>query len=309
MPIERSFDVVIIGGGPAGMSAAVWCEDLGLSCCVIERSSSLGGQLNWIHAPIRNYPGIEAATGNDLLERFRTSLPKTTTYLFNEAVESLIQVDLAVSLVSGERIKSKAIVLATGIRRRKLGVSGEEEFKGLGILDSGAKAKNEVSGKNVVIIGGGDAALENASMLSETASKVMVIHRRASLAARAEFLATVAIRPNVELLMSAKVVSINGDDKVRSVSYQNEDAQNESLIDADAVLIRIGVEPNSEIVKAIVDLDARGYVVVDRECMTSVPDIYAIGDVSNQIAPTIASAVGDAATAIKSIRSRVSTGK
>lgn len=303
MPIERSFDVVIIGGGPAGMSAAGWCDDLGLSCCIVERSSCLGGQLGWIHAPISNYPGINAANGNDLLERFRNCLPGAIDYLFNETVDSLLPGDPVVSSASGECISGKAIVIATGVRRRKLGVAGEDEYVGRGILDSGAKAKDKVEGKKVVIIGGGDAALENASILSKTASKVTVIHRRAAFSARAEFLESVANRSNVEMLLSSKVISINGDDKVRSVTYRHEDAQDERVIDADAVLIRVGVEPNSELVRGIVDLDTRGYVVVDRNCRSSVPGFYAIGDVSNPTAPTIAGAVGDAATAIKSIRS------
>ncbi|HMT07014.1 MAG TPA: NAD(P)/FAD-dependent oxidoreductase [Pyrinomonadaceae bacterium] len=299
------FDIVIAGGGPAGMAAAIWCADLGLSCCLIEGSSSLGGQLGWIHAAITNYPGIVAENGADLLRRFESSLPNNIDRVYGSRVVSIDAAELAVTLDSGRTLTCRSIILATGIRRRRLGIQGEVEFLGKGILDSGSKAKSNVSGKRVVIIGGGDAAIENALILSESAAKVTVIHRRAGFSAREEFLEPATKRSNVELITSSELLSINGDDVVKTTTFRSNASDQSREIDADAVLIRVGVEPNSEFVEGIVDLDPRGYIVVDRNCMTSISNVFAIGDVSNPAAPTIAGAVGDAATAVKSAFSRL----
>lgn len=300
------FDVVIIGGGPAGISAAVWCNDLGLSCSLLERGSSLGGQLEWIHAKISNYPGIEAENGREMLARFEQSLASSVVRQLNVCAASIDAGGLGVSLDDGRQIAARAIILATGIRRRRLGILGEAEFIGRGVLDSGSKARHEVAGKNVVIVGGGDAALENAVMLSESASKVTLIHRRREFSARQEFADCVRDLGNVEMKMGSELISINGDEVIRSVTCRPNDGGQPAEIPADAVLIRIGVEPNSEIVRDIVAVDARGYVIVDRNCMSSAKNIFAIGDVSNPTAPTIAAAVGDGATAAKAALSLLS---
>lgn len=298
--VLQEFDVVVVGGGPAGMTAAIWCADLGLTCCVLESGPALGGQLHWIHAPIKNYPGILAENGVDLLRRFESSLPIPIAVELNARVSSIDVETLSVTLESGLVKRGRAIVLATGISRRKLGVAGENEFVGRGILDSGSRARNEVAGKRVVIIGGGDAAFENVTILSKTAEMVTLIHRRPEFTARAEFLDAVNPLSNVEIVTAAELISINGDQVVNSVTYRHLAGSEHHTVEADAVLIRVGVKPNSELVAPFADRDDRGYVLVDRNCMSSAKNIFAIGDVSNPTAPTIASATGDAANAVKS---------
>ena len=297
---ELSCDVIIIGGGSAGISASIWCSDLGLSSILFEGSAEIGGQLLKINAPISNYPGVAAANGNEMRNKFETSLRAAfLNILCNEKVVSIEPESLTVITEIGTRHTSRFIVIATGVRRRTLGVKGEIEFLGRGVLASGVGSKDLLHGKSVVIVGGGDAALENATILSKVAETVTLIHRRDKFSARTEFVDQLSAISNLKILKSAKVVSINGTDAVESITFVELETNLESTIPSDAVLIRVGVVPNTDFLANAVETDENGYIVVDRSCQTNRPGVFAIGDISNKTAPTIAGAVGDAATAIK----------
>jgi len=156
-------DVLIIGGGPAGLSALLWCQDLNMSALLVESGDELGGQLLKIYNPITNYPGRFARDGREMAEHFLASLGDLTGRVrLNSKVVSFDAGNILATLESGEVLKARAAIIATGVRRRKLGIPGEDDFVGRGILESGAKDRESVKGKRVAIIGGGDAALENA---------------------------------------------------------------------------------------------------------------------------------------------------
>ncbi len=298
---NSKFDVIIIGGGPGGLSAALWCADLDLNAVVIERNGEFGGQMLWTHDRIKNYPGIEAANGRELRDRFLRQVQTTEVQCITGA--NVIAADLAlrnVGLADGKELSAESIIIATGIRRRKLGIAGEDEFCGWGILDSGVTAKDEVAGKAVVIVGGGDAALENAIILSENARSVAIVHRRSEFTARKDFLDRAAKIPSVSYHMDCRLSEIKGDDRVGSVVLSDE-AKGEFSVEADYVLIRIGVEPNSAFLQGQIDMDEAGYINVDRQCATSLEGVYAIGDIANPVSPTIATAVGMGVTAAKVI--------
>ena len=157
----------------------------------------------------------------------------------------------------------------------------------------------------MAIIGGGDAALENAVILAEFAEKIYVVHRRDSFSARESFTARADADPKVEFLLETAVTAISGDDRVTSIVIQNTGRS--TVVDVDAVLIRIGVEPNSDLLLGKTDLDKRGYVLVDTNGQTSLPNVYAVGDVANPISPTIATAVGGGSAAAKSIYGQTHT--
>lgn len=294
-------EVLIVGGGPAGMSAALWCAELGLKATLIEKRPHLGGQLHWIHNPIENYPGLAAANGAEILNRFDSSLKGLD--LAQVAACGIVELDLdrmeAVD-ANGTEISAGAIVLATGIRRRKLGVPGEDAFVGKGIIESGSKDRRLAKGRRVAVVGGGDAAAENALMLAEFAERVFLVHRRSALSARDRFSEELARNHRIELLMNRNVIEIGGDDSLEWIEL-NVVGSASNRIAVNGLIVRIGVEPNSELVTGQLDLDADGYVVVDSQCRTSAKNVFAIGDVANPVAPTIASATGMAATAIKSI--------
>jgi thioredoxin reductase (NADPH) len=295
------FDVIVVGGGPAGMSAALWCSDLGLSCILIEKDAEFGGQLQRIHNPITNYLGLPAKNGREMLERFERSL---TNAVFEKSlsaeVSSIAAENIGVTLADGRVLAGGAIIIATGVRRRMLGVPGEIEFQGKGILGSGAKDPASARGKNVVIVGGGDAAIENTLILSKYAASVKVVHRRDEFSARESFMQQIPSLKNVELIRGAEVVSINGSESIRSIEIKDSLATT-LILPADEILIRIGVVPNSELVRGVVELDNKGYVDVDNACRTSRSGIFAIGDVTGSLSPTISTAAGMGATAAKAI--------
>ncbi len=295
-----NYDVVIIGGGPAGAAAALWCVDLELRSIVVEAEAELGGQLLRTYGPITNYPGIITANGRELRDIFARQLNETDLLTRCSAKVAAVNADeRTVTLADGSAIAGRTIIVATGVRRRRLGIEGEATFAGRGILESGVASRDKVAGKNVVIIGGGDAAFENAIILAEQAESVTLLHRSGKFSARTEFVSQVQRHPKIRVVEGVRLSKIEGGDSVRSIEYTDIETGVTSSIVADALLIRIGVEPNSAIVAGEVELDDRGYIITNKICVTSVPFVFAIGDVANPEAPTISGAAGDAATAVK----------
>src|ERR1051325_5854837 len=178
-------DVIIIGAGAAGLSAALWCDELGLDTLVVERAAEVGGQLLRVYNPIENYLGARAANGRELRDLFAAQVEEREFDLWTEAeIEGVDVRAKRVRLRSGEELQSIALVVATGVRRRRLGVEGEKEFEGRGVLESGRLEHETVAGEDVLVVGGGDAAAENALLLAESCATVTLVHRGAKLSAR-----------------------------------------------------------------------------------------------------------------------------
>ncbi|MCA1624666.1 MAG: NAD(P)/FAD-dependent oxidoreductase [Acidobacteria bacterium] len=297
-----NFNVIIIGGGAAGISAALWCDELNLTSLLLEAQNELGGQLLRVYNAIKNHLGIEAESGRELRDRF---LKQTENYNFTIRLEAKVsEVDSenkTVSLINGEKISATAIIIATGVRRRKLNVEGEEIFKDKGILESGKRDQHLVKNKNVLVVGGGDAAFENALILAETARKVTLVHRRKDFRARKEFIEKVQGNPKIDVLSETILTKIIGANRVEAAALKSLKTSRINVLPIDAILIRIGVEPNTEILRGKLDLDENGYVKINSRCETSVKGVFAVGDVANPISPTVSSAVGMGATAAKAI--------
>ncbi len=300
--IRTKFDVIIIGGGVGGLSTALWCDELGLSALLLESQAELGGQLLWTHNEIKNYLGREAKNGRELRDTFLEQIEKRNFELSLQA--QIAEIDLEkkeILLVGGTRISARAMVIATGIRRRKLNVAGEDEFRMRGIIESGKKNADSVAGKNVLVIGGGDAAFENALILAETAEKVTLAHRRKVFSARREFIEQVENHPKITILTETSVQKISGNERIESVELKKISADETLILPVDALLVRIGVEPNTENFRGKLELDERGYIEINRNCETNIKGIFAVGDAANPLAPTVSSAVGMGATAAKAI--------
>jgi thioredoxin reductase (NADPH) len=291
-------DVIIIGGGVAGLSAGYWCAELGLSALVLEREAELGGTLLRVFNPLHNHLGARAENGKELRDQIAEQI-KNSAMEIRTGVE-VRSVDLAekkVELTDGSVLEAKSLIIATGTRRRKLHVPGEDEFAGRGILFSGAKDPGAVAGLDVCIVGGGDAAFENAVILAEHARSVTILHHNDHLRARDEFTEKVNANPKIKLIANAKVIVIQGKDVVESVKISDNSKGKESDISTQAVLIRIGVEPNTQLFTGQLDLDDRGYIAVSARCETSVDETYAVGDIANPDATTVSAAAGTGATA------------
>jgi len=299
-------DVIIIGAGPAGLSTAFWCDELGLDTLVLEQAEQIGGQLHRVYNSIENYLGLKARNGEELLEHFANDVDAAEFDLWTGT--NIASVDLKakrISLASGEQLQSIAIVIATGVRPRQLGVPGEKEFAGKGMIESGARDRQLFAGKDVCVVGGGDAAVENAVLLAEVCPTVTVVHRGKKLRARRELAERLQPNNRVTVFTESVLTRIIGDDEVQAVEIQRKEGLKPFQLAVRGVLIRIGVEPNTELFREQLETDPKGFIAVNSRQETNVPMVFACGDVSNPIAPTISGATGAGATAAKVIATRL----
>jgi thioredoxin reductase (NADPH) len=301
-------DVLIIGAGPAGLSAALWCDELGLDTLVLEQKDVVGGQLHSIYNPIETYFGVHANDGEEFLQRFSERVSDADFDLWTKVeIESVDLKAKRVVLRSGEELQSISIIIATGVRRRQLGIPGEAEFAGRGIIESASRDRQEFAGKDVCVIGGGDAAAENALLLADVCPTVTLVHRSKKLKARQTFVEQLQGQHCITVFPESVVTRILGGEAVEAVEILRKDALKPFQMAVQGVVIRIGVEPNTEIFSGQLELDAKGYAVVTSRQETSVPNVFAIGDLSNPLAPTINGAAGAGTTAAKVIASRLNS--
>jgi thioredoxin reductase (NADPH) len=299
-------DVIIIGAGPAGLSTAFWCDDLGLDTLVLEQAERIGGQLHRVYNPIENYLGLKAANGAELLEYFTRDVDSADFDLWTGAsIKSLDLRAKRLELQSGEKLQAIAIVLATGVRPRELGLPGEREFKGKGMIESAARDRDLFAGKDVCIVGGGDAAVENALLLAEVCPTVTLVHRGKKLRARREFAEKLRSSHCITIFSESVLTKIIGEDEVVAVEIKRKEGLKPFQLAVRGVLIRIGVEPNTDLFGDQLQTDEKRFVSVNSEQETSVPMVFAVGDVSNPIAPAISSATGTGTTAAKVIAARL----
>ncbi|HKR00670.1 MAG TPA: FAD-dependent oxidoreductase [Pyrinomonadaceae bacterium] len=302
-------DVIIIGAGPAGLSAALWCDELGLDTLVLEQRAEVGGQLFSVYNPIENYLGVRVGSGRELRELFAAQVADAEFDLWtNVEVEKVDLRAKRIVLTSGEELQAISIIIATGVRRRKLGIPGEAELLGRGVMESGVRDRDQFAGQDVCVVGGGDAAVENALLLAEICPTVTLVHRREHLRARPLFVERLRGEHCITVFKEAVVRRIIGETEVEAVEILREGALKPFQMAVKGVLIRVGVEPNTELFRDQVHLDERGYIVTTGEGETSVGNVFAAGDVSNPLAPTVSGAVGAGATAAKVISARLGGG-
>ena len=303
-------DVIIIGAGPAGLSTAFWCDELGLDTLVLEQAEQIGGQLHRVYNPIENYLGVKTKNGEEFLKLFAKDVESAEFDLWTQT--AITSVDLQakrVSLASGESLQSIAIVIASGVRPRELGVPGEKEFAGQGIIESGTRDRQRFAGHDVCVVGGGDAAVENALLLAEACPTVTLVHRGKKLRARQEFRERLQSTHCITVFTESVLTRIIGDETVQAVEIQRKVGLKPFQLAVRGVLIRIGVEPNTQLFREQLETDEKGYIKVSSTQETNVPMVFAVGDASNPLAPTISSATGAGATAAKVIASRLNAGQ
>ena len=303
-------DVIIIGAGAAGLSAALWCDNLGLDALVLEEGAEVGGQLLQVYNRIENYLGVRAENGRKLRDLFAEQISDAEFDLWTNV--EIERVDLRakrISLRSGEVLQAISIIIATGVRRRRLNVPGEEELKGRGVVASATRDRALLAGQDVCVVGGGDAAAENALLLAEVCPTVTVVHRGKKLRARQEFTERLRADHRINVFTESSVQRIIGEEQVEAVEIFHQGAIKPFQMAVRGVLVRIGVEPNTELFRDQLHIDERGYIVVTGEQETSVGNVFAIGDVSNPLAPTISGATGAGATAAKVISQRLNSGR
>ena len=300
-------DVIIIGAGPAGLSTAFWCDELGLDTLVLEQAENVGGQLHRVYNPINNYLGLKARNGKELLERFSADVDSAEFDLWTQTAISSVDLKAKrIVLASGENLQSIALVIATGVRPRVLGVPGEKEFAGKGMIESATRDRELFAGQDICVVGGGDAAVENALLLADVCPTVTLVHRGKRLRARREFTEQLQSKHCITVFTESVVTRIMGAERVEAVEIQRKQGLKPFQLAVRGVLIRIGVEPNTDLFRDQLETHENGYVVVNSQQETNVPMVFAVGDVSNRVAPTISGATGAGATAAKVIAGRLS---
>ena len=290
------YDVIIVGGGPAGLAAALYTARMDLKTVVLDRGP-LGGQLLNTEL-VEDYPGFESILGSDLATKMGEHARKFGVEVRDFDPVKEIDVEgrtKVVRMESGEELRAPAVIMAAGGLPRYLEVPGEKEFWGRGVSYCAVCDGAFFKGQELAVVGGGDAAVEEGEFLTRYASKVYVMHRRSELRAQPILVDRARANPKIEFVFDAKVKEIAGDDKVQVVRYDQRGEHRELRVGG--VFIFIGFVPNSALLKVHVDHDAAGYILTDRNMQTSVEGIWAVGDVRSQLTKQIATAVGDGTTA------------
>jgi thioredoxin reductase (NADPH) len=300
--VRTETDVAIIGGGPAGMSAAIWCKRLGLDHLLLEAGEELGGQLFAIHNPVIDYPGLRAENGREMQAAFARHAQELGC-LYRVKAE-VVRVDVAAKVLTirvdgaEQEVRCRGMIAATGSSERRLCVPGEREMIERGEVYSASRDRERFAGRKVVVVGGGDRAFEGALLLAESGAKVVLVHRSDRFRAREELRKPVLAHPEIEVLTFATVVEIVGDDRVEGILVQHKGELRR--LDAEGLFVRIGVEPNSALFRGQVRMDEDGYLITDEVGATDVPGFFAVGDVCTRpLYSSIASAVGQGMTAAK----------
>ncbi len=289
--------LIIIGSGPAGWTAGIYAGRAQLEPLLIT-GTAVGGQMA-LTPEIENYPGFpDGISGQELTQLMQQQAERFGTRVQMDEVTAVELSNHPFKIVTyGEEYETKALIIATGTSPRKLGVPGEAEFTGRGVSYCATCDGFFYKDRKVVVVGGGDAAIEEAIFLTKFASQVYVVHRRNRLRAEKFFQERAFRNEKIEFVWDSVVTEILGDGKVTGVRLKNVKTEEESVLETDGVFIYVGAIPNTGFLKGQLELDNRGYIVTNRQCHTSVPGVFAAGDVQERVLRQIATAVGSGAMA------------
>jgi thioredoxin reductase (NADPH) len=289
------FDVIIIGGGPAGLTAAIYASRAGLSCIILEKLM-LGGQVA-ITNTIENYPGFQSVLGNDFAEQLTEQATSSgVKIVLEEVIHCNLNGEIKTVQTDANTYESKAIIFALGSTWRKLNVPGEDTFLGKGVSYCATCDGNFFKGRTVSIVGGGNTALGDAIQLAKICKQVNLIHRREAFKAMYYLQKQLEALPNVTVYYDSAVDSINGNQKVESVRLKNVKNGELTTISTDGVFVAVGVQPNTELLKDVLTL-SDGFVDVDESGVTDIPGLFVAGDMRKKAFHQIITAESDGANA------------
>lgn len=291
------YDLIIIGSGPAGLSAAVYGKRAGLNLLVAEKAPMSGGQVLNTYE-VDNYLGMPGMNGFDMGMQFRAHADRLGVE-FKEGTVTAIEdrEDRKLVIMDGETLETKTVILATGAEHAHLNVPGEEELTGMGVSYCATCDGAFFRGRTVAVVGGGDVALEDAIYLARTCEKVYLIHRRDELRGAEVLQRELKVLPNVEFLYSHVVTEIQGEDKVENLRIRNLKTREESDLAVAGVFVAVGIRPDTELIQHMAECDEGGYVLAGEDCATNVPGLYAAGDIRRKPIRQIVTAVADGANA------------
>lgn len=279
----EEYDLIIIGGGPAGLTAGIYAGRQGMNAVILERMTGAGS--GYMVPSMENYPGFDVISGKELLEKMRKQVEKHIPIKNMEEVRKISKNDPAGILVTTTKgeYKAKAVMISTGSHHRRLNVPGEFEFLGRGVSYCATCDGPLFKGKNVMVVGGGNAAVQEAIYLKDLDCNVTIIHRRDQLRAE-KYLQNKLKEHEIPVIWDSAVEEIKGEQAVNSVSLINRKTQEKKDFPTDGVFIAVGEEPLNQVaITAGVELDKGGYIVTDKHQRTNIPGIYAAGDITGGI--------------------------
>lgn len=295
----KKYNTVIIGGGPAGYTAALYAARAGLSVIVLEMLSP-GGQMATT-TEIDNYPGFEETVdGFDLAQKMKAGAERFGVESeFAEVTEIDLQSDIKTIKTTSGDFEADTVILATGAAPRELGVEGERELRGRGVSYCATCDGMMYRNKTVVVVGGGNSAAEDALYLSKLCAKVYMVHRRDKLRASVSYQRQLEKAENVEFIWNSEVTALLHDNIITGAEITNRLTGEKSKIDCNGIFVAVGRIPNTELVKGQIELDREGYIIASEDTKTNIPGVFAAGDVRQKPLRQIVTAASDGAVASK----------
>lgn len=292
-----TYDVIIIGGGPAGMTAGLYTSRARLKTLLIE-NALFGGQMTTTEL-IENYPGFPQGVSGDELSRLMEEQAKRfgMEAVSDEVTEVGLEKDFKKVKTYGGEYICRALIICTGTEYRKLGVPGEEEYRGRGISYCATCDGAFFKDSRIIVVGGGDSALTEALFLTKFVSELTIIHRRDALRATKIYQERALSNPKIKFLWNSVVQEIKGDSVVRSVVVKNIKTGEVKDVETEGAFLFVGLMPRTHFLKNLLQLDEAGYILTDENCETSVKGIFAAGDCRKKLLRQISTSVGDGATA------------
>ncbi|WP_250278481.1 thioredoxin-disulfide reductase [[Clostridium] colinum] len=301
------YDVVIIGSGPSGLSAAIYAERAKLKTITIEKQYMSGGQVLNTYE-VDNYPGLPEINGFDMGQKFRQHAEKLgSQFIKDEVLELEITDKIKKVHCKKNEFLTKTVIIATGAQHRLLDVKGEKELYGKGVSYCATCDGAFYKEKTVAVVGGGDVALEDAIFLSRICKKVYLIHRRDEFRGAKILQEKVFSINNIEVIWDTVVDEICGENEVTAINIFNVKTEDKKMIEVDGIFVAIGIIPNSHIFEEHLKLDDSNYIVATEDCKTSVDGVFVAGDVRTKALRQVVTAVSDGANAITSIEKYLAT--
>lgn len=299
--MSEIYDLVIVGGGPAGLTAAIYAQRARLKTIVLEQNYMCGGQVINTYE-VDNYPGLPGINGFDLSEKFKKHADQLEAK-FAEVEVSGVTIGGNVKIVHTNEgdYKTKALLIASGCHHKKLGIDGEEELAGMGVSYCATCDGAFFRERTTAVVGGGDVAVEDAIFLARLCKKVYLIHRRDELRAAKSLQEKLKELSNVEIVWDSVVKQIDGKDSVESIQIQNVKTKEDKRLGVDGIFIAVGIEPEIKAFAGLVAQDESGYLIAGEDGKTSVDGIFVAGDVRTKPLRQIVTATSDGANAVASI--------